>query len=367
LSLIMSMWPEQYHVVPDETSGSRIGLINIFVEENPADVSTVTETTDPIDIFNNQPDPAACMDSISWQASSAMPVSILWMPTQAQGDVTASCDVFERGSNIQSEDGRIATIRLTVGIVVHQADRYTPKTTGSLFQGDRTLTCRGIRWKYSRQSGNVFKANPSEPTDEPANARPTKSELFTCIFAAGGLTQTQLIFACTSLEGRPTTTCANVSTPIFFIQPICTTLKTIAFFFAINFDPTLSERQRLTSVRHLQATYIQPFKSSNNPHKSTTWVRSTVPSLVPVRSSRRLPRYESPSSLRYTFRQPPPTAIISPDPRNSVLIQVRYQVEPQEKKKTPKGRAKKRITYTRRFVNVTMTGGKRKMNPNPTS
>ncbi|KAF1997953.1 ribosomal protein S30 [Amniculicola lignicola CBS 123094] len=42
-------------------------------------------------------------------------------------------------------------------------------------------------------------------------------------------------------------------------------------------------------------------------------------------------------------------------------------VEPQEKKKTPKGRAKKRITYTRRFVNVTMTGGKRKMNPNPTS
>ncbi|UPX16013.1 40S ribosomal protein S30 [Ascochyta rabiei] len=42
-------------------------------------------------------------------------------------------------------------------------------------------------------------------------------------------------------------------------------------------------------------------------------------------------------------------------------------VEPQEKKKTPKGRAKKRLTYTRRFVNVTMTGGKRKMNPNPTS
>ncbi|TVY84817.1 40S ribosomal protein S30-B [Lachnellula suecica] len=43
------------------------------------------------------------------------------------------------------------------------------------------------------------------------------------------------------------------------------------------------------------------------------------------------------------------------------------QVEPQEKKKTPKGRAKKRITYTRRFVNVTLTGGKRKMNPNPTT
>lgn len=40
---------------------------------------------------------------------------------------------------------------------------------------------------------------------------------------------------------------------------------------------------------------------------------------------------------------------------------VNKQVEPQEKKKTPKGRAKKRITYTRRFVNVTMTGGKRKV------
>ncbi len=37
------------------------------------------------------------------------------------------------------------------------------------------------------------------------------------------------------------------------------------------------------------------------------------------------------------------------------------QVEPQEKKKTPKGRAKKRLTYTRRFVNVTMMGGKRKV------
>jgi len=42
------------------------------------------------------------------------------------------------------------------------------------------------------------------------------------------------------------------------------------------------------------------------------------------------------------------------------------QVEPTEKKKTPKGRAKKRLQYTRRFVNVTMTGGKRKvLNPAP--
>jgi small subunit ribosomal protein S30e len=43
------------------------------------------------------------------------------------------------------------------------------------------------------------------------------------------------------------------------------------------------------------------------------------------------------------------------------------KVEKQEKAKTPKGRARKRILYTRRFVNVTLTGGKRKMNPNPTT
>ncbi|EWC48958.1 40S ribosomal protein S30 [Drechslerella stenobrocha 248] len=43
------------------------------------------------------------------------------------------------------------------------------------------------------------------------------------------------------------------------------------------------------------------------------------------------------------------------------------KVEKSEKKKSPKGRAKKRILYTRRFVNVTLTGGKRKMNPNPTT
>ncbi|EAU32591.1 predicted protein [Aspergillus terreus NIH2624] len=41
------------------------------------------------------------------------------------------------------------------------------------------------------------------------------------------------------------------------------------------------------------------------------------------------------------------------------------KVEKQEKPKQPKGRALKRVKYTRRFVNVTMTGGKRKMNPNP--
>ncbi|KAI5284752.1 hypothetical protein KEM54_001100 [Ascosphaera aggregata] len=42
-------------------------------------------------------------------------------------------------------------------------------------------------------------------------------------------------------------------------------------------------------------------------------------------------------------------------------------VEPQEKAKTPKGRAYKRLLYTRRFVNVTMTGGKRRMNPAPSA
>jgi hypothetical protein len=49
------------------------------------------------------------------------------------------------------------------------------------------------------------------------------------------------------------------------------------------------------------------------------------------------------------------------DMREQWLTDSNQQVEPQEKKKTPKGRAKKRITYTRRFVNVTLTGGKRKV------
>jgi small subunit ribosomal protein S30e len=39
------------------------------------------------------------------------------------------------------------------------------------------------------------------------------------------------------------------------------------------------------------------------------------------------------------------------------------KVDPQEKSKTPKGRAHKREQYTRRFVNVATTaGGKRKVN-----
>ncbi|PKY43060.1 ribosomal protein S30 [Rhizophagus irregularis] len=44
------------------------------------------------------------------------------------------------------------------------------------------------------------------------------------------------------------------------------------------------------------------------------------------------------------------------------------KVEKQEKKKKKAGRAKKRILYNRRFVNVTnMIGGKRRMNPAPTT
>jgi len=43
------------------------------------------------------------------------------------------------------------------------------------------------------------------------------------------------------------------------------------------------------------------------------------------------------------------------------------KVEAQETPKAPKGRAHKREQYTRRFVNITVTGGKRKMNPNPTA
>ncbi|KTW30256.1 40S ribosomal protein S30 [Pneumocystis carinii B80] len=44
------------------------------------------------------------------------------------------------------------------------------------------------------------------------------------------------------------------------------------------------------------------------------------------------------------------------------------KVEKQEKPKSPCGRAHKRLQYNRRFVNyVSFAGGKRKMNPAPTS
>ncbi|KKK22231.1 40S ribosomal protein, partial [Aspergillus rambellii] len=54
-------------------------------------------------------------------------------------------------------------------------------------------------------------------------------------------------------------------------------------------------------------------------------------------------------------------------PRRGKVKAATPNVDKQEKPKTPKGRARKRIVYTRRFVNVTMTGGKRKMNANPSS
>ncbi|GAW15296.1 hypothetical protein ANO14919_047050 [Xylariales sp. No.14919] len=42
------------------------------------------------------------------------------------------------------------------------------------------------------------------------------------------------------------------------------------------------------------------------------------------------------------------------------------KVEPVEKPKTAKGRAHKRLIYTRRFTNATAVGGgKRRMNPSP--
>ncbi|KAI9018406.1 ribosomal protein S30-domain-containing protein, partial [Hyaloraphidium curvatum] len=41
------------------------------------------------------------------------------------------------------------------------------------------------------------------------------------------------------------------------------------------------------------------------------------------------------------------------------------KVEPAEKKKQPRGRAKKRMQYNRRFVNAVAGFGKRKMNPAP--
>ncbi|CAN3357682.1 small ribosomal subunit protein eS30B [Diutina catenulata] len=43
------------------------------------------------------------------------------------------------------------------------------------------------------------------------------------------------------------------------------------------------------------------------------------------------------------------------------------KVEKTEKPKKAKGRAQMRDKYTRRFINVTLTNGKRRMNPSPSS
>ncbi|KAJ5234696.1 uncharacterized protein N7469_003864 [Penicillium citrinum] len=87
------------------------------------------------------------------------------------------------------------------------------------------------------------------------------------------------------------------------------------------------------------------------PHKSHFQICNSIDGATRFHHPATTPTYPSianshPTWVRFTALSPVP-------------------VEPQEKKKTPKGRAYKRVLYTRRFVNVTMTGGKRKMNPNP--
>ncbi|KAL5594970.1 hypothetical protein FOVSG1_008659 [Fusarium oxysporum f. sp. vasinfectum] len=90
----------------------------------------------------------------------------------------------------------------------------------------------------------------------------------------------------------------------------------------------------------------------------------------PVLPRASYPRSPSRSTLPST--SPPSTSFIMGKVHGSLARagKVKSQtpkVEKQEKTKTPKGRALKRLKYTRRFVNVTLTGGKRKMNPNPGS
>ncbi|KAK2800527.1 hypothetical protein FQN50_008072 [Emmonsiellopsis sp. PD_5] len=111
----------------------------------------------------------------------------------------------------------------------------------------------------------------------------------------------------------------------------------------------------------------------------TSWVKFTDPSPVRVKSSRRPPRsvhlfpttkarLRSRKNERSSDMGSPENSAREGAVRGSAIDKGASRlVEPQEKKKTPKGRAKKRLQYTRRFVNVTLTGGKRKMNPNPTS
>ncbi|KAH8173840.1 ribosomal protein s30 domain-containing protein [Sarocladium implicatum] len=65
---------------------------------------------------------------------------------------------------------------------------------------------------------------------------------------------------------------------------------------------------------------------------------------------------------------PPRRCTITIDHEDAVTNEIFCeQVEAQEKPKVPKGRALKRLKYTRRFVNVTLTGGKRKVRTSPPS
>ncbi|KAJ6120109.1 hypothetical protein N7523_004389, partial [Penicillium sp. IBT 18751x] len=107
-----------------------------------------------------------------------------------------------------------------------------------------------------------------------------------------------------------------------------------------NFE-SLSCLDRLASSPFNNAHLFRPFPSTSNMGK----VHGSLARAGKVKAA--TPKASTP---------------VNPSPPS-----IRVQVEPQEKKKQPKGRAYKRILYTRRFVNVTMTGGKRKMNPNPGS
>ncbi|KAG2418991.1 hypothetical protein HFD88_002095 [Aspergillus terreus] len=79
------------------------------------------------------------------------------------------------------------------------------------------------------------------------------------------------------------------------------------------------------------------------------------------------PPFDSPQSQHFHLD---PTSYTSPAAMGKVhgslaragkVKSATPKVEKQEKPKQPKGRALKRVKYTRRFVNVTMTGGKRKV------
>lgn len=93
---------------------------------------------------------------------------------------------------------------------------------------------------------------------------------------------------------------------------------------------TLFATSSIDSMHHVQ----QP---TNNLHREV-W-------LVPVRS--RPPPPRSTSRRRYAVITKSPIFF---NPTDNLL-----------QPKQPKGRARKRMVYTRRFVNVTLTGGKRKV------
>ena len=130
-------------------------------------------------------------------------------------------------------------------------------------------------------------------------------------------------------------------------------------------DPRLIHRHRLHLLLNNHAPENTAITRIESPSKQPqSWVKFTAPSPVLEKSSLRHQRYVSPHPILYVRCCLPMrrSMITAPQNLRRMATNIRcLQVEPQEKKKTPKGRAKKRITYTRRFVNVTMTGGKRKV------